>query len=234
MLEIISAKPIKENELGEDNVFELKRNTPKQITKDNNAHVAHILEDKENEHLYIHSAFEDNEFAVICNEFALNFLKDPKRVDLSYYFFSETNQVTVFLYDMKKTFAGIDVLIHLVEQWKSSIDDAEYCIKKLSDYGNYEIADIFIGVITEDNDAERRNKEIASLSSPDSTEPNIPSFIKSKHLANTADNIRKANLLKGLDEGRITISGKTYSVDVRVFIDKRYDMYFERGRLAAT
>ncbi len=117
---------------------------------------------------------------------------------------------------------------------RKNLDDAEYCIKKLSDYGNYEIADIFIGVITEDNDEERRNKEIASLSSPDSTEPNIPSFIKSKHLANTADNIMKANLLKGLDEGRITISGKIYSVDVRVFIDKRYDLYFERGRLSTT
>lgn len=177
---------------------------------------------------FIHSQFSGDSFAVIGNEFHLNFMENPKRVDLSYYSFSEDNKAIIYLYDIKKTFAGIDVIIHLIEQWKSSICDAMYCINKLE---TYQISNIYIGVITEENDTERRNIDLKPILHPDSILPTIPSFMISQHMADTSDLIAKVKLLRGFDEGKITICGITYEYDIRIFDEKRHNMYFNNGVL---
>lgn len=224
------AKAVKEHEI-KDGVFELKKNTPKLITKENNSHVAHILEQNEGENCFVHSQFCDEAFALICHEFYLNFYEDPKRADLSYYYFAENETATVYLYDIKKTFAGVDVIIHLIEQWKSSICDAKYCVEK-ADY-QLTYPDIHIGVITENNDIERRNRELRSIlyPEPDPLPEGLPTFIMSKHQANTADQIAKAKILTGFDKGKVTIGGITYDYDVRIFINKEHHMYFNDGLL---
>lgn len=221
------ATKVKEKEIN-GNTFELTKNTPKQIDKENNSHIAHIHEDGENEDVYIHSQFDDDAFAMIGNEFYLNFLKLPKKVDISYYYFALDSKVSIFLYDMKKTFAGKNDIINLIEQWKSSIIDAKYCIMKLDDY---EISNIKIGVITEENDAERRKRELQPILHPDVISRNIPSFIKSNRKANISYIIPQAMLLKGFDEGKVTICGDTYEFDIREFDDKKHHMYFVNGVL---
>lgn len=228
MIENLRAKRVKEKHL-KDNVFELTKNTPVQINKENNLHAAHIHEEDEDEDCFIRSQFCDESCAMICKEFCLNFLKDPKKVDLSYYYFSEDKKAIVYLYDMKKTFAGIDVIIHLIEQWQSSIGDAKYCVDtvayKLTD------SDIHIGVITENNDTERRNNELQSILHPETLPDGIPSFVKSQRKADTADQIARAKILTGFDKGKVTIGGITYDYDVRTFVDKKHNMYFKNGLL---
>lgn len=228
MIGDLRAAPVKPDELN-GGVFELKRNTPKQIGKESNPYIAHIHEEEED--CFIHSQFCDEAFAVICKEFYLNFYKNPKRVDLSYYYFAEDKTATVYLYDMKKTFAGIDVIVHLIEQWKSSILDAKYCVDKTEAYQLADPQDIRIGVITEDNDMERRNRELQPILHPEPLPEGIPSFIKNKRKANKADHIIKAKLLEGFDLGKVTIDGITYDYDVRTFIDKEHHMYFRNGVL---
>lgn len=227
MIKNLRAKPLKDKET-ENNIYKLKKNTLKQINKENNSHIIHIYEENEDENLFIHSQFCDDSFAIIGNEFRLNFMENPKKVDLSYYSFIEDNKVIIYLYDIKKTFAGIDVIIHLIEQWKSSICDAKYCIDKLE---SYQISNICIGVITEENDIERRNIDLKPILHPDSISSAIPSFMISQHRADTLDRIAKAKLLSGFDEGKVTICGITYEYDIRIFNEKRHDMYFNNGVL---
>lgn len=228
MIENLRAKPVKKNELA-NGVFQIKKNTPKQIDKTHNFHIAHIHEDAENEDVYIQSTFNDDSFALICNEFYLNFIESPKRVDISYYYFSENNKVNIYLYDMKKTFAGIDDMISLVEQWKSSIVDAEYCIRKLE---QYEIINICLGVITEDNATERRIRELNDILQPEEVESiKIPDFMKRQRRADTTHILAMRKILIGFDAGEVTIHGHTYKYDIREFVNKKHDMLFSDGIL---
>lgn len=230
MLKNLRAKPLKQGKIV-DGFFELKPNQPIQICKQNNSIIARLYEEKEQENCDIHSSFSDESSAVICKEFYLNFLNDPKKVDLSYYYFSESGQAIVYLYDMKKTFAGIDDLIHLVEQWKSSIIDAKYCIEKTEDYALDCAADIHLGVITEDNDVERRNRELEAIFDPTPPPQKLPSYLKQQHQADQANQMSKAKVLVGFDKGKVTIGGITYVYDIRTFINKQHDMYFNDGCL---
>jgi len=234
MINNLRAKPVKVKEINND-IFELIKNRPRQINKNNNSHIAHLYEDKEDEHLYLHSKFNDEACAMLCHEFYLNFVEQPKKVDLSYYYFSEKNfseknKVSVYLYDLKKTFSGIDVMIDLIEQWKSSLIDAKYCIDKLDEY---EIQDIHVGVITENNKIECRKQDLDLILHPDSLEcnRNVSSSVQSKRNASTSDIIAKAKILKGFDEGKVELCGVTYQYDIRLFHEKKHDMSFVDGIL---
>lgn len=231
MIYNLRAKLVEECDI-KDGVFELRNNTPKLITKMNNSHIACVWEKNEEENCFVHFQFCDEAFAMICKEFYLNFYNAPKRVDLSYYYFAEDKTAIVYLYDMKKTFAGVDDMIRLIEQWKSSICDAKYCVEKTDIY-QLTHYNIHIGVITENNDVERRNNELRPILYPE-PEPlpgGLPTFITSKHQANTADHIAKAKILTGFDKGKVTIGGITYDYDVRTFINKEHHMYFNDGLL---
>ena len=210
----LRAAKVKSKDL-DNGVFILQKNTPKLIDKDNNEHIARIDEQKEDEVIFIYSKFDDDSSAMIGNEFCLNFLKDSQKTDFSYYYFSKDKKVIVYLYDMKKTFAGIDVIIHLIEQWQNSIRTANYCIGELQ---NYEISDIYIGVITENDDFERRIKEIEPIMKVQKNHNKLLSFMQSKHSADNYDKIKKAKILAGFLEGKITILGNTYKYDVIDFI----------------
>ena len=232
MLENLRAKALKEKNLT-GNTFELEKNKPIQICKNNNSHIAHLYEEKENEECNIHSTFNDESFAIICKEFYLNFYDDPKKADLSYYYFSEQGKAIVYLYDLKKTFAGIDVLIHLVEQWKSSIIDAKYCVDKTEKWTLDCVADIHLGVITEDDDVDRRKRELEPILHPAPTSDKLPSYILKQHYADNADKIAQAKILAGLDEGKVSIGGIAYEYDLRTFNDKHHSMHFIDGCLEA-
>lgn len=231
MTYVLRATPVKRQEI-KNGIFELIKNTPRQISKRNNAHTAHVREETEAEDCFIHSQFSDEAFAVICKEFYLSSSKKPKRVDLSYYYFAEDKTAAVYLYDIKKTFAGLHTMIRLVEQWKSSICDAKCCLDKTDAYHLADPLDIRLGVITENNDTERRNRELKPVLHPEPLPAGLSSFLKSKRMAATADQISKAKLLTGFDEGKVTIDGITYDYDVRTLIDKRHHMYFNNGVLA--
>lgn len=229
MTDILQAAPVKRQEI-KDGIFELRKNTPRRTSKRNNSHTALLREEEEDENCFIHSQFCDGAFAVICKEFYLSSPKKPKRVDLSYYYFSEDKTASVYLYDIKKTFAGLHTMIRLVEQWKSSICDAKCCLDKT---GLYQLTHpgIRIGVITENDDIERRRRELQPVLHPEPVPEGLSSFLKSKRMAATADQVAKAKLLAGFDEGNVTIDGVTYDYDVRIFTNKEHHMYFNNGVL---
>ncbi len=233
MIDNLRAKPVRKKELKED-VFELLKNTPKQINKANNSHIAYLHEVKSNdgvdEHLYIYSQFDDEAYAIICNEFELNFMDNAKTVDMSYYYFGTNNPVNVYLYDLKKALSGIDVIYKLVLQWESCIEDSEYCVKKITKH-ELNKKNIYLGVITENNDINSRNNNLNDLFQKAEISKEVPSSVQSKQRRNIADYIIMAKRLKGFDEGKVTIDGVTYNYDVREFINQKYHMYFDNGQL---
>ena len=224
----LRAKLFKKAELLQTSCLTLKKNTPKLIDKSCNSHVILLKEEEENESLYIHSAFSGDEYAFIGNEFQLNFLEDAKKVDFMYIFFSKDKKAHAYLYDMKKTFSGIDVILKLVGQWKSSIEDVVYCVGKLDEY---ELTCIKIGVITEKDDKDQRKLDLEPILKIEDIPAKLPTFMKSKHLADNTTNAILAKKLSGFLEGKITINGHTYKYDIRKFVDKKHDMYFNDGIL---
>lgn len=227
MIDGLRATPLKDKWI-KDNTFTLEKNRPIQIDYKHNNVTLLIKEEDLNEELRIHSHFNDTESAIVGNEFCLNFLKDPKKVDMTYVFITQEKNVNIYLYDMKKTFAGINTILKLIDQWKSSINTMQYCINQLD---GYTISSINIGVITEDDDFERRKREIEEILSKAnvSIPQNVSSFIKSKYSANNVENMKKAKILKGFPEGQVTINNHTYHYDVRLFIDQKYDMFFNEN-----
>ena len=232
MLENLRAKPIKSKAV-KDGKFILNKNTPIQVAKKDDSCIVVLYEENEDETCYIHSQFNDDSFAIIGKEFYLNFYDDPAKVDLSYYYFSENKSVVVYLYDIKKTFSGIDVLIHLIGQWKSSICDAKYCVNKTEEYNIDNQSDIHIGVITEDNNVEKRNQELQKFLDPEPVPDKLPSYFKMQHQADSAADIRKRKLLSRFHEGKVIIDGQTYTYDIRLFDKKKHDMFFIDGVLNA-
>ncbi len=230
MIKGLRAKIVNEKDI-KDGCFSLISNTPRLIDRKNNLHTAHIHEGKEKEDCYIRSRFTDESMAIICFEFKLNFFENPKKVDLSYYYLGEDKSSCAYLYDFKKTFAGIDDMIHLVEQWKSSIIDAKYCFEKLEEY-NFSVSDdIRLGVITENDDIVRRKYELEQLMHKSIIPDSIPSYIKSQRRADISDSINKSKLLAGFSEGKVTIKGNTYKYDTRMFKNKKHEMIFCDGKL---
>lgn len=221
-------KKINATKVSADGIFELQLHMPKIINKDANQYTLCIKESSENENLFIHSSFNDEAFAIVGNEFYLNFLKLPKAVDLFYFYFAINNKVSIYLYDMKKTFAGENEILDIIEQWKQSIKTAQACMIQLEDNIDFNIK---IGVITENNDVERRKRDLEHILHPEPTSSSVPKFVAHKHIANTADIIAKSKLLKDFDKGKVTINGYTYEYDVRVFDNKEYHMYFNDGVL---
>ena len=96
MGELSRAKPIKIKNLRDDVLF-LEKNTPKIINHSNNSHVLCVEEEKENEKCFIHSLFNDDAYAIVAKEFYLKNKDKPKRVDVSYYYFSTDYNVIAYL-----------------------------------------------------------------------------------------------------------------------------------------
>lgn len=229
---VFSIKKISEGKIF-DGIFKLSKLLPKIIDKSNNSHTIHIHEEDEKnkvkEDLYIHSQFNNDAFAIIGNEYYLtNFLKTPNAVDMSYYYVGVDNQVIIYLYEMKKSFAGEHEMEDIIEQWDQSIRTAKACFIQLQECI---IKDIQIGVITENNDIERRKRELQPILHPAPISTNLPQYMQHQRRADLSANIAKAKLLKGFDEGKVTIDGVTYEYDVREFDNQKHDMYFEDGQL---
>lgn len=222
---------IKKIKLGDaDRIFTLDGNhEPRIINRANNDDIICIREKKENEDLYVHTTFDDDGFAIIGNEYYLfNFLKQPKAVDMSYYYIGVDDKAKIYLYDMKKTFAGEHEMEDIIEQWAQSIRTAKACFIQLKEC---KINDIQIGVITENNDIERRKRELKKILNPEPVSNKIEDYMQHQREADKSSDNDKAKILKGFDEGKVTIDGVTYEFDVREFVDKKHHMYFENGQL---
>ena len=212
-------------------VYVLKNNSPVQINCQLNMIAVQLHETKENEYCDIYSTFSDGAAAMIAKEFFRNDFPQLKKVDLFYFYFSEKKIASVYLYDLKKAFVGNDTIIHLIEQWTSSICNSAWYISQLEDSYCLYPANIHLGVITEDNDDERRRRELRQLQEDVAPSGELNSFTVHKRLAHKGQLLKKKKLLEDAIEGKVTINGNMYVFDIRTFEGKQHQMYFVDGAL---
>ena len=221
---------VKQNDI-RDGVFVLKNNTPVQINCQLNNVAVQLHETKEDEYCDIHSTFSDGAAAVVAKEFYQKKFPQAKKVDLFYFYFSEEKMASVYLYDFKKAFVGNNTIIHIIDQWASSIDNSNWFISKLEDSYCLYPANIHIGVITEVNDDERRRRELCQLQEGAALSGDLYNFTVHKRMAHQGQLLKKKKLLEDAIEGKVTINGNLYQFDIRTFEGKQHQMYFVDGAL---
>lgn len=251
MIENIKAKPIKPKNISPDKTYKLQKNNQRQINQNNNECVILVVEDKEKEILKIVSNMIGEEFAIIGSELALiNLYDPPKSVDLSYFAFipeekyteinkddKKTFKIIVYLYDMKKSFQGTDVIMHLIEQWKSSYKQTIPYMDSLSDAINIcDDIEYKIGVVTENYDPDRLYREIHGEYE---RKPDFGGFLEKMYNATQSQKIKKESLIEDFFKRKTCIDGKWFDIDVRLFDKKENDysshtMIFEHGILVSS
>lgn len=216
----------------------LKKNTPVIIDKNFNSYKLLLYENKAeegvDEKLYIESTFNDDSFALVTEEYKINVLKNSKAPDFSYYYFKSNNNMIVYLYDLKKTLVGLDTIIHLVDQWTMGIATAKSCEVILNaNHNNYALEDIHIGVVTENDDAEKRKRDLDILKKQSEMlkDKAIPEFVINMHKADLASDIQKIKILQRFEDGYMEFEGKNIKFDVRVFVNNEYTLKFTDGVL---
>ncbi len=233
MIEELRGNSLNKEEIS-NGEYELVKNTPRLIdNKSNNCEG--VIEEKNGEKIRIASVFNDNSFALISHEYKLNYYDSSKATDFFYMYFGENRRLIFYLYDLKETLAGVNNITHLVEQWLAGISTARSCELLLK--GNkedYELKfeDIHIGVITENNDSERRKNKIEYLKKQiEDPKVEMPSFIIGKHKAKIVQDNAILNVLQEFETGYIEFDGIKYKYDIREFIDKEHRMTIVNGLL---
>lgn len=140
---------------------------------------------------------EGNQEAIFSEEYKPANVDTCKKIDIMVFMYcltdkgevDENMESTLYLYDVKDTVGGKDVIFHLVEQWKAGIVNA-------MDFTRYINAGIKynIGVITRNYDEERLDREIAryeqELNNLVSKE-RMPELILAKNYLHSRINIEK-------------------------------------------
>lgn len=186
-----------------------------------------------NEVLYIKSSLEPNEWYYIGNECCLNVLKNPKKVDLNYIFFSDTTRTAKsYSIDLKKTIGGKDVILKLVKQWNFALIYATAVVLALE---NYTMEQSYVGAITENNDREYLKREIDSIKkiveSTQSENSSLPTFLIDKNIAQNISNKQELKILEDFYDGKVYINNRYYNIDIRTMTNATYTLQFNSGIL---
>jgi len=233
MIDGLRAKKLKAAEISKGEYI-LTKNSPKMIDKGSNKCRGILIEEEQDEKLRILSIFNDDSFALIAHEYTLNFFDQSKAADFFYLYFGEDTKIVSYIYDLKKTLAGIEVIVHLVEQWKMGIATAKACEALLRYKGTGYVLDyenIHIGVITENDDIERRKRDVEDLRKKMVTVSNIAQFVIHMHKANTVSVNSKLKVLEEFEAGYIMFDGKKYDFDIKRFVNQEYTFNFCDGKL---
>lgn len=183
---------------------------------------------------YIESTLKENEWYYIGNECCSNILQEPKKVDLTYIFFSDATHVArCYCYDLKKTLGKRNVILKLVKQWQYALNHSNMVVNSLL---HYQIENQFVGVITENNDRATLLSEINKLKPLNELKnPKLPEFLVSKNKTQNIQNNEELKILVDFYNGKALLNNKYYKIDIRVFQlaeNPTYTMHFDSGILS--
>lgn len=183
--------------------------------------------------IYIKSCLAPDEWYFIGNEYCLNLLEKPKKVDLNYIFFSDSTHTAIsYSIDFKKTLGGKDVILKLIQQWTCALLYANIILLALNDY---KMGTSHVGVITENNDREYLKRTIDALKKdigPDgSVNPLMPAFLIDKNATQNIPNKRELKILEDFYDGKVYINNQCYNIDIRTMTNSTYTLQFNSGVL---
>lgn len=206
-----------------------KKNTLAKTTEFENNLKLKLFEEKEEETLWIECITKQGDCGLIGCECKNNY-DCQKAVDFCYIYFSvEEDSSICHLYDLKKTVAQVNVIKHLVEQWRNSIRYA----KSVCAYYSTNIQSFFLGVVTElfDEDCIRRN--IAEYVSHERNveSSRIPSMVKNNVKKNFRYIPGMRSILELFVQKKIAFDREVYDFRCYNCENKEYHMFFSNGIL---
>lgn len=197
---------------------ELKKNKPFLIfSKDSGVIFSINEQDEENdvyEVLNISSKISNDDCALIGYEYKNPLVKAPKAADMIYIHFSKTNEIAqVYVYDLKRSLGGKDIILKLIYQLEDSLIHAKNIVASLKKYSGV----YTIGVVTESYDRKKLEEQIAILQQSVVPNPNVPSFVQAKKKTQTIIDIQELKYIKDFYRGIVRILGVEYKVDIHYF-----------------
>lgn len=160
----------------------------------------------------------ENQEAIFSEEYKPKMIDVSKMVDITVFLYYITEkqcidtdgQACLYLYDVKDTIGGKDVIFHLIEQWKAGITSALDFTRYIGD------TKYRIGVITRDYNVERVEKEITKceeeIKKLDFRE-DMPKLIMAKNSSRKMVAIQELKILKDFKNMAFYKGNQKYTYD---------------------
>lgn len=171
----------------EDNKYQ--KHESYKISKTRTINFKEVQQDGSIDRVDINILLKENQEAIFSEEYKPKAIDTCKKVDIMVFIYGITDdrdidkgsEATLYLYDVKDTIGGKDVIFHLVEQWKEGIRSA-------LDFTRYATETRYnIGVITRNYDTKRIDEEITKCEkelSGISSQKNMPALVLAKNYIN--------------------------------------------------
>lgn len=170
----------------------------------------------EEDYVYVKFTLDKGQYGMFANEYRPGFIANSKKVDIFLLIVDEEKKLCAsWIFDVKVSVGGEDVIKHLIEQWLASYQHKRTFMNYLTDFSERET----IGVIARNYQAERivkivekYTKEIETMAKELDAMPD--SSIK---MIKQRDLLRKKMEYKMFDKfknGYVEIDGKDYPIVV--------------------
>lgn len=219
-----------------DNGFKICHNQPRFLDKDFSGCSVKIVEQNNEETVFLTSDLSDGECAIVGSECRPDGIDEGwKRTDIMYLFVSsKTNEARSYAYDMKLHVGKSENDIYrLIKQCSdtSRLCDSIYerACQKTPDYKEAPVQ-MSVGVVTETYDEERLDWWISKRSElPVSPTPS--NFFEQKIQAQAQENSKYLKILQDFKNKKARINGTELPFDIRFFENKNATLNFIHGIL---
>lgn len=119
-----------------DGNYVLQKNSPIHVSSQHK-NVRFLLHEKDSnadEKIWITTSFTGTEYSFLGHEYSMPYLVDSKAADLLYIYVSAQENPSAahcYVYDVKKTTGGEDMILHLIKQWDTTMYDAVSLAERL-------------------------------------------------------------------------------------------------------
>ena len=181
----------------------IQKNRLYQINHDNKISFVEQQEDGSKDTVDIFYAIKENQQGLYANEYKPSDIGDCKVVDIFAMIYNKEPETQgkylLYMFDVKDTVGGKDVIFKLVEQWKDGLLHKQSLVQYLRGYAGEE----HIGVITREFDKNRIKREIDTLKAENTecdkiTIPLMQAKMKYYQLNNTKNIEVLENFLNGI------------------------------------
>lgn len=213
-----------------ENFFDIcKKNTPSKITSTEDSYALLFSEPNMGEKVFVEHKININDSVLAGNECKNNY-DCPKSADIMYfYFFSQSDKASSYLFDLKKTVGtGVEVIEHLVDQWINAI---RYSWSVLA-YYHVKSSSIYLGFITERYDEKALSRIIQSEKNELKRQSDVPSVIGGLQRKRTRSIPKIITILENFFSKKLVYEGKSYNINCFLFNEeKRCTLKFNEGAL---
>lgn len=228
MHQVNAKSPLKLFEYDGDCFLLKKKNTFAKITNIENGSVFKLCEDGET--LFVTCETDPADCGLIGHECQVNY-ESQKVIDFCYIYFSCcSDSAYCHLYDLKETVGnGVEVVQHLVNQWKDSIR----FVKSTCSFYSVSSQIIFLGFVTEtyNEDGISRFIEEYREYENDLVRYSMPSMITNLTKKNHRYILGMLPILELFLQKKIYFEGQVYDFKCYVSSDNEYKMKFVNGLL---